>query len=63
MSDRPKCLPPEGTPDDTLHFLSGGAIWNMFMWRDGKWEVPFSGYGNKPEFMAYCGWQYARPAQ
>lgn len=53
-------MPPEGTKDDTLHFLKSGGIRSMFLWKDAVWHSGES-YATVTT-MDRIGWQYSHPA-
>jgi hypothetical protein len=67
MSDEPKCSPPEGTDDFTMHWLSrevgDGSSREKFkaLWTGGMWDTkgirPLS-----PRKAAWATWRYEAPS-
>lgn len=60
----PSLLPPEGTQDGTVHFLSndGGNTHERWLWAGSAWWfAPMPGRSYPPREMADLGWTYAMP--
>lgn len=57
------CEPPKGTEPETLHLLTytGADKPKAFLWRNGMWNSPGTGWGTKPKKMAVLGWRYVGP--
>lgn len=58
------CAPPADTANETLHLLTydGARKPSEFLWLNGRWNTPGTGYGTKPSAMAAVGWRYQGPA-
>ena len=65
-AEEPPCLPPDGTDDFTLHWVSrevgDGSMRQMFqaLWTGGLWQTKGIN-ALSPRKAAYATWKYERP--
>lgn len=57
------CRPPPGTAEETLHILVSGSSEKTFLWRNGCWNRPSTGWGTKWPAMQALGWRYKKTAE
>ena len=59
-----ECRPPEGTRDDTWHWIDYGSSHQQLCacWRKGSWSIAGSLHLLSPSEVARFKWRYSHPA-